>query len=136
MGWDRECVTDSELLERAKELRRRPTEWEVRLWRHFSRSQLGDHKFRRQQVNRPYICDFLCPAKALVVEIDGHTHDPVEDARRDAYLLRRGFRTLRFTNMDVREDMDGVLQTITAELARSPDRWPDPVLTAPPQPLP
>ncbi|MCX8475269.1 MAG: DUF559 domain-containing protein [Sphingomonas sp.] len=115
-------VTEKELLERAREMRRNPTEWEVRVWRHLSNSQLG-HKFRRQAVIFPYICDFFCPAKGLIVEVDGDTHDPEPDARRDDRLLRKGFVTLRFTNVDVWENIEGVVSTILSALHQRRDRW-------------
>jgi very-short-patch-repair endonuclease len=112
-------------------MRRNPTEWEVRVWRHLSNSQLG-HKFRRQAVIFPYICDFFCPAKGLIVEIDGDTHDPPYDARRDARIAAKGFRTLRFTNLEVRDNLEGVVTTIATALERQPDRWSGP----PPNPTP
>jgi very-short-patch-repair endonuclease len=115
-------VTEAELHERAKQMRNNPTEWEVRVWRHLSRSQLG-HKFRRQAAIFPYICDFLCPAKRLVIEIDGDTHDAPHDARRDAYLAAKGYRTLRFTNLDMRDTLEGVILTIADALRSQPDRW-------------
>ena len=118
-------VTERELLERAREMRRNPTEWEVRVWRHLSNSQLG-HKFRRQAVIFPYICDFFCPAKGLIVEIDGDTHDQEYDGRRDVCLEERGFLTLRFTNADVRDNIEGVTVTIERMLQQRPDRWPGP----------
>ncbi len=113
---------DKQLQARATEMRRNPGEWEKRLWRELSSSQLG-FKFRRQHVIAPYICDFFCPAKSLVVEVDGDTHEAAADRARDAYLLRRGFRTLRFTNTDIRENMEGVLLTILTALTGQPDRW-------------
>lgn len=116
-------MTERELLDRAAEMRRHPTEWERRLWRHLSSSQTG-HKFRRQHVIAPYICDFFCPVKGLVVEIDGDTHDALNDIRRDTVLSRRGFATLRFSNADVRDNIEGVLTSITRELGRRADRWP------------
>ena len=103
-------------------MRRNPTPLEVRVWRRLSNSQLG-HKFRRQQVLYPYICDFFCPAKELVVEIDGDTHDPSHDARRDARLAEKGFATLRFTNHDVWTNLDGVVAAIVIALQNCPDRW-------------
>ncbi|MDG5488728.1 endonuclease domain-containing protein [Sphingomonas sp. BGYR3] len=112
-----------DLRNRAREMRLNPTEWEKRLWRRLSNSQTG-HKFRRQAVIAPFICDFFCPAKALIVEIDGDTHDPAADARRDQMLAGQGYRTMRFTNADVRDNIEGVLQTIVTTLARTPDRWP------------
>ncbi|WP_448659282.1 endonuclease domain-containing protein [Sphingomonas sp. CJ99] len=116
-------ATERNLLNRAKAMRLDPGEWEKRLWRHLSNSQLG-HKFRRQSVIAPYICDFLCPAKALIIEIDGDTHDPAVDARRDQRLTEQGYRTIRFTNADVRDNIEGVLQIIVFTLAQMPDRWP------------
>ena len=112
------------LVERARSLRNAPTPFETILWSRLSRSQLGGYKFRRQAVIGPFICDFLCPAKAMIVEVDGDTHDPVKDASRDARLLRRGFTTIRFTNDDVRRNLDGVLDVILAKLATMPERWP------------
>jgi very-short-patch-repair endonuclease len=103
-------------------MRRNPIEWEARLWRHLSSSQRG-HKFRRQTVIFPYICDFFCPAKGLIIEVDGDTHDPAPDALRDGQLLRKGFLTLRFTNVDVRENIERVVSTILSVLQQRPDRW-------------
>ena len=115
-------TTEQELLARARELRRNPTEWEVRLWRYLSNSQTG-HKFRRQAVIFPFICDFFCPARGLIVELDGDTHDPVQDKRRDARLRERGFETLRFANLDVDENIEGVMSVISSTLRRRPNRW-------------
>ncbi len=104
-------------------MRREPTEPEKRLWRHLSASQLGDFKFRRQAAIPPFIADFFCPAKGLIVEVDGDTHDSEADARRDATLATRGFTTIRFTNAEVLDNMDGVLITILTRLCELPDRW-------------
>ncbi len=116
-------VTEKQLLERAREMRGNPTELEIRVWRHLSNSQLG-HKFRRQHVIYPFICDFFCPAKGLVVEIDGDTHDPAYDKHRDESIARHGFATLRFTNGDVFENIDGVVSAIAEVLRERSDRWP------------
>jgi very-short-patch-repair endonuclease len=115
--------TEWSLGERARELRNAPTPFETILWFRLSRSQLGGHKFRRQAVIDRFICDFFCPAKGLIVEVDGDTHDAVRDAARDARLLRRGFATIRFTNADVGHNLDGVLEVILARLEEMPDRW-------------
>ncbi|WP_236704416.1 endonuclease domain-containing protein [Sphingomonas sp. HT-1] len=115
-------ITEAGLLARAREMRRNPTELEKHLWRHLSNAQLG-HKFRRQQVVFPCICDFFCPAKGLVVEVDGDTHDPAYDERRDAFLLSQGFLALHFSNHDVFDNMDGVLAAIVQALKTRPGRW-------------
>jgi very-short-patch-repair endonuclease len=104
-------------------MRREPTEPEIRLWRNLSGSRLGGYKFRRQATIEPFIADFLCPAKGLVVEVDGDTHSAEEDAPRDAALNLRGFTTIRFTNHDVMTNMDGVLTVILQKLESLPDRW-------------
>jgi very-short-patch-repair endonuclease len=104
-------------------MRREPTEPENRLWRHLSNRQLGGFKFRRQTPIEPFIVDFLCPAKALIVEVDGETHVAEDDARRDSALARRGFITLRVANDDVMSNMEGVLTVILQTLERLPDGW-------------
>ena len=111
------------LLARAREMRRNPTEPEKRLWRHLSASQLGGHKFRRQSVIDYYIADFFCPLKKLIVEVDGDTHDVKADYKRDDRLRNRGYRTVRFTNLDVMGNMDGVLLALVEVLESTPDRW-------------
>jgi very-short-patch-repair endonuclease len=118
-------MAEKELLERARDMRRNPTEWEIRVWRQLSSSQLGQ-KFRRQHVIFPYICDFFCPAKGLIIEIDGDTHDLPYDARRDLVLAGRGFQTIRFTNVDVRDTLEGAILTIAKALQARPDRWSGP----------
>jgi very-short-patch-repair endonuclease len=112
------------MLERAAKMRREPTEAEKRLWRYLSGSKLGGYKFRRQKVESSRIFDFFCPAKGLIVEIDGETHDRQLDLERDIAIQRAtGFITLRVTNEDVMRNMDGVLTLILTTLADMPDRW-------------
>ncbi len=107
-------------------MRNAPTEAEKRLWRHLSNRQLGGFKFRRQAVIGSIIADFLCPAHALVVEVDGDTHDPSADGRRDERLARIGYHVIRFTNHDVIANMEGVLSAILAKVSSLPPRWPHP----------
>jgi len=116
--------------------RRDPTEYEKRLWRHLSGSQLGGYKFRRQAAVPPFVADFFCPSKGLIVEVDGETHVAEADAKRDFILTRRGFSTIRFTNEDVRDNMDGVLITILQRLRELPDRWPNSHAGPTPNPSP
>jgi very-short-patch-repair endonuclease len=104
-------------------MRRNPTEPEKRLWRNLSSSQLDGHKFRRQSVIGWYIADFFCPQKALIVEVDGDTHDEGKDKLRDDVLARYGFRVLRVTNLDVMTNMEGVIAFIGAALTKVPKRW-------------
>ncbi|MEM1132424.1 MAG: DUF559 domain-containing protein [Pseudomonadota bacterium] len=116
----------AELKGHARDMRNNPTEPEKRLWRHLLGGQLEGHKFRRQAVIGQFIADFLCPAEKLIVEIDGHTHEASDDAKRDAVLAQRGYRTLRFTNTDVMQNMDGVLRAILEALHEAERPHPNP----------
>ncbi|HKV15667.1 MAG TPA: endonuclease domain-containing protein [Reyranella sp.] len=98
----------------ARHLRRNATDAERLLWHHLRRRQMDGHKFRRQHSIDPFICDFVCLEKQLVVELDGgqHADQMAYDVRRDAFLRSEGFRVLRFWNVDVIARIDDVLRTI------------------------
>jgi very-short-patch-repair endonuclease len=99
-------------------MRRAPTEAEARLWRRLRRGLLGV-RFRRQVVMGRFIADFYCAAAGLIVELDGSVHDERRDVdeERDRLLRRSGMQILRFRNEDVLDDLDAVLETLTAALA-------------------
>jgi very-short-patch-repair endonuclease len=99
---------------RAREMRRNPTEPEKRLWRNLSNGQLDGMKFRRQEVIGRYIADFMCPARSLIVEVDGDTHDEAKDQLRDDVLAQFGLLVLRVTSFDVLSSAEGVLTAISA----------------------
>ena len=124
-GWGLSAERIAQLQARARDMRNNPTEPELRLWRHLSKSQLGDLKFRRQQVIGHCIADFVCPSAKLIVEVDGDTHLDTDDARRDAELAELGYRTLRVRNADVIGNMDGVLQRVL-EVAQEASPHPNP----------
>jgi very-short-patch-repair endonuclease len=99
---------------RARQLRRSPTDAERCLWRHLRRKNLATHKFRRQYPIDRYIVDFVCVSAMLVVEIDGGQHlDAVEyDAVRTRVIEALGYRVLRFWNDDVLLRTEDVLEVI------------------------
>jgi very-short-patch-repair endonuclease len=76
---------------------------------------LNGLQFRRQQIIDSYIVDFYCHAQALIVEVDGDIHDLQQDydAERDSHLTARGFRILRVSNDDVKDNLLTVLQKIS-----------------------
>ena len=125
-GWGLTAAQLLELQSRAKHMRSNPTEPEKRLWRHLSNSQLGGFKFRRQEVVGSYIADFACPSAALIVEVDGDTHDDVKDRLRDDALAAHGWHVLHVTNEDVTRNMDGTLASILETLERAPNPHPNP----------
>ena len=94
---------------------------ELLLWSRLRRRQLEGHRFRRQAPIGPYIADFACFQARLLIEIDGPSHDDrVEyDRRRTAWLVRGGFRVLRFAADDVLSRLDEVLEAILWELTDS-----------------
>ena len=112
---------------RAKEMRHKPVSTEDLFWSFVRNRQLGGHKFKRQVLIDPYIADFVCLKRKLVVELDGALHQDQKsyDETRDAYLRAQGYDVLRFTNEDFAGDITLVLKTI------------EHALTAPsPRPLP
>jgi very-short-patch-repair endonuclease len=100
-------------IRRARELRRKLTPPEARLWVALKNNRLNLH-FRRQHPIGPYILDFYCDAAKLAVEVDGQGHaGRVDyDERRDRWLLAHGIRTLRVPATSVRDNIDGVIETI------------------------
>lgn len=107
---------DPTTLSRARTLRRESTPAESKLWQHLRNRQLGNFKFARQEPIGPYIADFVCRAKKLVIEIDGVTHETPEelahDATRTIYLEREGYRVVRFTIEDIFGDLGPERETI------------------------
>jgi len=102
-------------LERARQLRRESTNSEKKLWMFLRRNQLDSH-FRRQAPCGRYIVDFVSLKEKLIVELDGSQHytddGRAHDAARDAYLQSKGLTVLRFSNLEVMKNIDGVLAEI------------------------
>ena len=102
--------------QKRRELRRNMTNTEIMIWSKLRRKQVCGYKFRRQYGVGSYIIDFYCSKIKLAVEIDGDTHfqEGIEayDQQRQAFIEGFGIRFLRFTNRDIYENLDGVLETI------------------------
>src|SRR5438876_3003516 len=103
---------------RARRLRREQTDAEAKLWSRLRRRQVYGAKFCRQAPIGPFITDFCCFDPKLIVELDGgqHAETAEADARRTAYLQRRGYRVLRFWNFEVLRYLDDVLERIAEEV--------------------
>jgi len=111
-------------LERARQMRSRPTPSEAALWERLRSRQVDGWKFTRQALMAGYIVDFYAPQAGLVVEVDGAVHDDpshrLDDAHRDSVLAGLGYRVMRVSALDVEMSIDAVITRIAARLAEPP----------------
>jgi very-short-patch-repair endonuclease len=100
--------------ERVNVRRREMTVPERHLWRALRDRRLVGIKFLRQYPIDPYIVDFVCREKDLIIEVDGDSHaDRCEsDAARQRFLESLGYRVLRVSNDEVMSNLEGVLIVI------------------------
>ncbi|MBU0531715.1 MAG: endonuclease domain-containing protein [Candidatus Uhrbacteria bacterium] len=110
--------------ERRRALRETMAPSEVILWLYLKEKQLCGFKFRRQHSIGEYVVDFYCPKAKLVVEVDGDSHyEPdaeVRDIIRTKYIESFGIKLIRFTNLDVKFNIDAVIADILSELSSTP----------------
>jgi very-short-patch-repair endonuclease len=108
-----------EYKQRRQTLRSNMTEPEKKLWQILRGKQMGV-KFRRQHGIGHYIADFYCPELKLLIEVDGESHGLAEaqayDAIRHDFMHSLGITTLRFTNDEVMNNIEGVHQHLTQYL--------------------
>jgi len=114
----------------ARHLRKSQTPGEQVLWKKLRAKRFHGLKFRRQVPIGPFIVDFLCVEKKLIIEIDGDSHfEPGaqrRDKNRESFLQMQGFDVLRFKNGFVVEDCDLVLTKIGERVGLYPDEVPSP----------
>ncbi|HLY57720.1 MAG TPA: endonuclease domain-containing protein [Stellaceae bacterium] len=101
-----------------RQLRANQTDAEAKLWQHLRRKGIAGLRFRRQFPLGPYIVDFVCLGKWLVIELDGgqHAERVNADVRRTEWLNEQGFEVVRFWNNDVLSNIEGVLTIIRQRL--------------------
>lgn len=94
---------DNAKLEAAKELRRKMTPHERKLWYLFLRNY--PIKIYKQRIIGSFIVDFYCHRAKLVIEIDGSQHYEengiVYDKERSAYLQSLGLKVVRYSNREI-----------------------------------
>ena len=102
----------------AQRLRREMTREERHLWYDFLKSL--PVTVHRQKVLGPCIVDLYCAEKKLAIELDGSQHyvdsGPEQDRQREEYLRKMGVTVVRYTNLDVARNFDGVCQDILHRL--------------------
>ena len=106
----------------AKLLRKRSTPMEIKLWQQLRDRRFMGLKFRRQYTLGPYIVDFICIEKSIIIEVDGgqHAQQQEYDAIRTEFLNKQNYRVLRFWNHDVLNQFDVVIEHIYSVLFDPP----------------
>jgi very-short-patch-repair endonuclease len=107
-------MSDDALKQNARNLRNQATREENILWYEFLKKQ--SPQWNRQKVIGPYIADFYCRKAGLVIELDGSQHyDPEHiqyDRKRTEYFHDLNIEVLRFTNTEIKKNLQGVCYVI------------------------
>ena len=105
--------------ENARYLRKNMTPQERKLWGVIRNRQFYGYRFLRQYVIDIYIVDFICREKKLIIEIDGGQHNEPKnleyDKQRSLYLESKGYRTIRFWNNEIDNNLTGVYKQLQKE---------------------
>ena len=109
----------------ASYFRKNLTTCENILWQRIRRKQINNVQFYRQRIIGNFIVDFCCfKPKKLIIEIDGDNHYKKEnfekDKNREIKLRKMGFEIIRFTNGEIYQHIDKVLEKIYETLTKSP----------------
>ena len=111
-----EFYSKAQLKERRRSLRHNMTRAEAILWNHLKQKQICDQRFLRQFSIKFYVVDFFCPKLNLAVEVDGDTHLTEEELQKDKMRQEEieslGIKFLRFTNGEIYEGLDWVIEQI------------------------
>ena len=120
-------------LEKRRTLRNDSTPAEIKIWAKLRGRQVENCKFRRQYSIGAFVVDFYVPELKLAIEIDGDSHfqpDAIEyDQERQLFLEAKGIRVVRFTNEQVYQQLDEVVEAIAqtiCQLRRSTPPQPSP----------
>lgn len=85
------------------------------LWQHIRNNALG-HKFLRQYIIGDFIVDFICRDEGLIIEVDGAYHSEPskeeDDKMRDDILREHGYHVLRFSNNEILNNLNCVIDEI------------------------
>ena len=104
----------------ARTLRKNMTDAEILLWSKIKGKQIKEVQFYRQKPIGNYITDFYCSKAKLIIEVDGGQHYEEKgiekDRIRNEYFKSLGLKVLRFTNLDVLKNINGVLEKIYEEI--------------------
>ncbi|KKS65204.1 MAG: hypothetical protein UV34_C0023G0005 [Parcubacteria group bacterium GW2011_GWB1_42_6] len=108
----------------SQKLRREMTESERKIWFKIRKRQIKGFLFFRQKPIGNHIVDFYCPKARLIIEIDGGQHyeadNEIADKKRDLELKGLGFQVIRFTNLEISNNIENVLENIYKILPNPP----------------
>ena len=100
----------------SRKLRNNSTTGEILLWKKLRAGSMMNYTFNRQKPLKRYIVDFYCKPLNLVIEIDGGYHEEevqkIKDSERQQVLEEMGLNFLRFSDKEVRKNIDSVLRII------------------------
>ena len=98
----------------ARQLRRNQTSAEDVFWVEVRNRRFHNYKFRRQVPIDKYFADFVCESRKLVVEVDDISHaDKIDyDVKRTQVLNDHGYKVIRFTNSDIYDNLEAVLDQL------------------------
>lgn len=104
------------IFSKAKKLRNEMTEVEMLMWEKLRSNRFHGYKFRRQHPISIYVADFYCHQFNLIIEVDGEYHNETNQLNRDEERTKdlnfQGMKILRFTNDEIKNDINAVLKKI------------------------
>ena len=120
MSLNRVKQGDKRNLDFKRKLRSEMTRAENKLWLWLRSKQFQNLKFRRQHGIGPYIVDFYCSERRLVIEVDGDVHAEekqiAKDQERENYLKGLGLQIIRYRNNDILENLEGVMEDLFSKV--------------------
>ncbi len=111
---------NTKLKKYSQELRKNMTDAEKILWSRLRKRQIKGLQIYRQRIIGNYIVDFYFPKARLIIEVDGGQHYTEEgikdDKNRDEYMKEQGIRVLRFSDREIFENLNAVVEKIYENL--------------------
>jgi len=115
-GLNNKIFINPALKNKPQQLRNQMPKAEIVLWNHLRNCQLKGYKFRRQYRIGKYVVDFYCPKLNLAVEVDGDSHFNPQSEKNDQFRQKLvesfNIKFLRITNLEIYQNLDGVIEKI------------------------
>ncbi|MBU1146262.1 endonuclease domain-containing protein [Patescibacteria group bacterium] len=117
----RYIIYNTKLVKFARQNRKDSPEPEIKMWNQILKNRSTGYKFTRQKPIQDFIADFYCSRLRLAIEIDGDTHYLTDkkqcyDAKRTKVLNNLGIKVIRYTNLDVTKNIEGVYEDLIVQI--------------------